>query len=83
MDGTEHLFDLAKDSREEHDLAKVTSQRALLEQWRARLVAQLAKRPEGFSDGTNLITGRPYPPLQEPLRGNTPGSNAVPANKSE
>jgi len=83
VDGTEHLFDLVQDPREEHDLAKVASQRALLEQWRARLVAQLAKRPEGFSDGTNLITGRPYPPLQEPLRGNAPGSNAVPANKSE
>ena len=65
VDGTEHLFDLAEDPREEHDLAKVASQRALLEQWRARMVAQLAKRPEGFSDGTNLIPGRPYPALQQ------------------
>ena len=82
VDGTEHLFDLAADPREEHDLTKVASQRALLEQWRARMVSQLAKRPEGFSDGTNLVPGRPYPPLQERLRGNTPGPNTVPGDKS-
>jgi len=64
VDGTEHLFDLGKDPREEHDLAKVASQRAALEQWRARMVAQLAGRPEGFSDGAKLIPGQPYPPLQ-------------------
>ena len=42
-----------------------------------RLVKQLANRPEGFSDGTNLIPGRPYPPLQEKRKGSegnlTPG----------
>jgi arylsulfatase len=83
VDGTEHLFDLAKDPREEHDLAKVTSQRALLEQWRARMVKELAMRPEGFSDGSNLIPGRPYPPLQTRLKAITQGSNPVPADKSE
>jgi arylsulfatase A-like enzyme len=83
LDGVEHLFDLAQDSREEHDLAEVASQRALVQQWRARLVAQLAKRPEGFSDGTNLIPGRPYPPLQERLKGKSQSSKAVPAGKSE
>jgi arylsulfatase len=72
LDGTEHLFDLAKDPREEHDLAKVATQRGLLESWRARMVAELAKRPEGFSDGTNLIPGRPYPALQARLKGNRP-----------
>ncbi len=47
VDGTEHLFDLAKDPREEHDLARAASQRALLEQWRARMVkaaCQAARR---------------------------------------
>jgi arylsulfatase A-like enzyme len=83
VDGVEHLFDLAKDPREERDLVKVTSQSALVQQWRARLVAQLAKRPEGFSDGTNLIPGRPYPPLQERLKGKAQSSNTVPAAKSE
>ena len=83
LDGTEHLFDLVQDPREERDLAKVTSQRALVEQWRTRLVAQLARRPEGFSDGTNLITGRPYPPLQERLKGKVQSPKPVSANKSE
>jgi arylsulfatase A-like enzyme len=83
LDGTEHLFDLSKDPKEEHDLAKVASQSALVAQWRARLIAQLAKRPEGFSDGTNLIPGRPYPPLQERLKGKAPSAKAGPADKSE
>jgi arylsulfatase A-like enzyme len=83
VDGTEHLFDLTQDPREERDLAKVAAQRALLEQWRARLVAQLAKRPEGFSDGINLITGRPYLALQERLRSQSSGSKPIPADKSE
>ena len=82
-DGKEHLFDLTQDPREEHDLATVVAQRASLEQWRARLVAQLAKRPEGFSYGTNLITGRPYPPLQSRLTGAGTGSKSVPADKAE
>lgn len=64
LDGTEYLFDLEKDPHEERDLSKVAAQNALLKQTRARLVRQLAGRPEGFSDGTNLIPGRPYPPLQ-------------------
>ncbi len=64
LDGTEYLFDLEKDPHEEHDLSKVPTQSALLKQARARLIKQLAGRPEGFTDGTNLIPGRPYPPLQ-------------------
>ena len=64
LDGREHLFDLSQDPREEHDLAKVAAERPVLEQWRARMVKELANRPEGFTDGTNLIPGRPYPPLQ-------------------
>ena len=83
LDGTEHLFDLGADPREEHDLAKVASQSALVQQWRTRLVAQLAKRPEGFSDGTNLIPGRPYPPLQERLTRKGAGSKTAPMSQSE
>jgi arylsulfatase len=64
-DGAEQMFDLAKDSREEHDLSKVESERATLETWRQRLVWRLAGRPEGFSDGRRLIAGRPYPPVQK------------------
>jgi arylsulfatase A-like enzyme len=63
-DGREHLFDLDEDPLEEHDLAAEASSRALLEQWRGRLVRRLAPRPEGFSDGKRLIPGRPYRAIQ-------------------
>jgi arylsulfatase len=75
-DGSEHLFDLTADPREEHDLTKASSQRSLVEQWRARLVKQLANRPEGFSNGTNLIAGRPYPPIQERVKATAAGSKS-------
>jgi arylsulfatase A-like enzyme len=71
LDGAEQLFDLRADPREEHDLSKHADHRATLETWRSRLVARLAGRPEGFSDGARLIPGRPYPPLHEP-----PGATA-------
>jgi arylsulfatase len=63
-DGTEHLFDLDNDPREERDLVKDPSSRALLGQWRGMMVRRLAPRPEGFSDGKELIPGRPYRPIQ-------------------
>jgi arylsulfatase A-like enzyme len=68
FNGIEQLFDLDKDMHEEHNLAKVDSQRALLLQWRGRLIQTLLNRPEGFTDGTNLIPGRPYPALQTKAR---------------
>jgi arylsulfatase A-like enzyme len=64
-DGAEQLFDLEKDPREEHDLSKDASHSAALEAWRARLVKRLADRPEGFSQGGRLISGRPYPALNK------------------
>ena len=64
--GREQLFDLAEDPREERDLAHVPAQRATLEKWRGRLIERLANRPEGFSDGTKLIAGRPYRALMTP-----------------
>lgn len=70
LDGTQYLFDLDQDPREEHDLSSVPSRTILLSQCRERMIRLLNGRPEGFSDGTNLITGRPYPALQE--RGHTP-----------
>lgn len=62
LDGSEQLFNLDNDPHEEHNLA-ATDQRET-ELWRSRLIKLLADRPEGFSDGTRLIAGRPYPPLQ-------------------
>ncbi len=64
FDGTEYLFDLESDPHEERDLSKVATQQVLFKQMRARMIKLLANRPEGFTDGTNLISGRPYPPLQ-------------------
>ncbi len=59
-DGAEQLFDLDADPHEEHDLAQSADHEALLAQWRAALIERLAPRPEGFSDGKQLIAGRPY-----------------------
>ena len=72
---TEQLFDLDADPREEHDLSGKSDHRVQLERWRSRMIAQLADRPEGFSDGQQLIAGRPYPPLNSgmPLRDVSPG----------
>ncbi len=64
LDGTEYLFDLDRDPQEEHDLVTVAAQRDRLGKWRARMIMELADRPEGFSDGTQLIAGRKYPALQ-------------------
>ena len=72
-DGSEQLFNLDEDLREEHDLSKAAADRAILEQWRARLVNRLVGRPEGFSDGKRLVAGRTYPPLQEAPKHNSQG----------
>jgi arylsulfatase A-like enzyme len=65
-DGREHLFDLEGDPREERDLSGDDAHRERLEHWRTTLVARLANRPEGFSDGRKLVAGRPYRPLMAP-----------------
>lgn len=64
-DGSEQLFDLERDPREERDLARANSAGAAVALWRARMVQQLAGRPEGFSDGQRLLAGRPYPSVQK------------------
>ncbi len=63
--GREHLFDLKKDPREEHDLSKHERHLSILETWRNRLIKRLAKRPEGFSKNGRLIPGRPYHALND------------------
>ncbi len=64
-DGSEQLFDLDKDIREEHDLADNQSCASLLQTWRGRMIERLANRPEGFVDDGKLIPGRAYRPLNE------------------
>ncbi len=75
LDGRELLFDLDDDPREERDLSGESDHRDQLERWRSRMIARLADRPEGFSDGQQLLAGRPYPPLNSgmPLRDVAPG----------
>jgi arylsulfatase A-like enzyme len=58
-DGHEQLFDLIGDPQELHDLAQDQDQIDRLARWRQRMVMQLEKREEGFSDGTDLIPNRP------------------------
>jgi len=59
-DGSEQLFDLQGDPKEERDLSKDPASLATLEHWRSLLIQRLATRPEGFSDGSQLIPGRTY-----------------------
>lgn len=64
--GEEQLFDLRHDPTEEHNLARDDSAAGRVERWRRRLVAELAGRPEGFSDGQRLVVGRPQLTVLEP-----------------
>ena len=62
QDGLEQFFDLVADPSECHDLigdARVADRVGL---WRERLIKQLEGRPEGFTDGKSLYSGRPYQP---------------------
>ena len=61
--GVEHLFDLDTDPQECRDLALGPDAESLLVPWRRELIGLLAGRPEGFTDGDKLITGRPHEPL--------------------
>jgi arylsulfatase len=54
--GRELLFDLQEDPHELHDRSGESD----LTPWRARLVRQLAQRPEGFVEEDRLIAGRPH-----------------------
>jgi len=66
--GREQLFDLDRDPQECHDLARDPSAAARLARWRARLIAELTGREEGFTDGKRLITGRPVTALLSHVR---------------
>jgi len=54
--GGEHLFDLREDPQECHDLVADPAAQERVELWRKRLIARLASRTDGFSDGEKLIT---------------------------
>jgi arylsulfatase A-like enzyme len=53
--GEEQFFDLALDRQERVDLARDPTQGERVAEWRGRLIALLAERGDGFSDGERLI----------------------------
>lgn len=63
-DGTEQFFDLVADPCEARNLIGDSASEAKVSWWREELIKTLAERPEGFSDGTKLLEGKPYPGIQ-------------------
>lgn len=61
--GEEQLFDLDADPGERRNLAALETNADRVSEWRTRLVAQLADRPEGFTDGEKLIAGQTHVPI--------------------
>ncbi|NQU43424.1 arylsulfatase [bacterium] len=59
-DGREQFFRLTDDPTECHDLSVDPREARRISLWRERLIHELQSRPEGFTDGVNLIPGRPY-----------------------
>ncbi len=57
--GQEQMFDLANDPQELHDLSKTKEAYQRIARLRQLLVHELTGREEGFTDGTQLIAGRP------------------------
>ena len=58
--GREHLFNLDEDPNETCDLALGDNAAEKLQPWRQQLIGFLEGRPEGFTDGEQLIVGRPH-----------------------
>jgi arylsulfatase A-like enzyme len=64
--GTEQLFDLSNDPGECIDLADRPERQAELHLWRRRLVAELAPRRVGLTDGEQLVCQAGMPPIISP-----------------
>lgn len=56
--GVEQFFDLQNDPNEGQNLITALHVQGRVALWRERLIRELATRPEGYSDGTQLIVGR-------------------------
>jgi arylsulfatase A-like enzyme len=56
--GREQYFDLVRDPKELHDLAKEPDHALRVAHWRRTLAAELKDREEGYSNGEELIIGR-------------------------
>ncbi len=61
--GQEQYFDLQADPHECHDLIHSAAHQTRIATLRNHLIDALRDRPEGFTDGTKLIPGRPYEPI--------------------
>lgn len=71
--GTEHLFDLTQDPREERNLAEDLAYEDRLTHWRSILISELTGREEGYVDNGQLMPGRPPQTLlSAPHARNTP-----------
>lgn len=60
--GKEQYFFLEEDPHELHDLIDLPEYQERISFLRGCLIEELKNRPEGFTDGEQLITGREYPP---------------------
>ena len=58
--GQEQFFDLTRDRQELHDLARDPAYADQVATWRRRLIAVLAERGDGFSDGTRLLARKEW-----------------------
>lgn len=63
--GKEQYFMLSKDPHELHDLIREPLYQERINYLRNILIQELSGRPEGFTDGNQLISGRNYPPYLE------------------
>lgn len=63
--GEEQFFDLIKDPDESNNLASIEKHSQRVNLWRSRLVRTLEGRPEGFTDGKSLFSGRRYTAVPE------------------
>jgi arylsulfatase A-like enzyme len=59
-DGREQFFDLSADPTECRDLSVTSAATERMKPWRKHLIDRLVDRPEGFSDGKELVAGRTY-----------------------
>jgi len=66
--GEEQFFDLRIDPQECRNRIDSDYYREAVAGWRKQLVAKLKDRPEGFTDGERLLSGRPYPTYIERQR---------------
>ena len=56
--GIEQFFDLEKDPQETHNAITDPEYECIIQSLRKTLIKELSNRPEGYSDGRQLIVGK-------------------------